>query len=672
MSKVLIYSGTTEGRNIAGNLGAAGIYCDVCVATEYGEQVMEESDYIRVLSGRLDVKMMCELYDNNSYDAVVDATHPFATAVSENIKESLGGYNIPLLRCLRETSCEYGDNIRFFDRNEDCVEELKKREGIILLTTGSKELSIYCRDEALRKRLVVRVIPGMESIKLCYDNGLEGKQIVAMQGPFSKDMNLSILKQYNISYMVTKESGKKGGVNEKIEAARELNIPCFIIKKPVLENGKKTFSEREIYIELGRILGVDFSDTSVMEVTLAGIGMGSAEGMTVEVKKEIEKADYLFGAERMIKSVCSGKKTYPYYRSEDIMPVLDKLRKENFGKIRIAVLFSGDTGFFSGCEGLYNVFSKMDKVNVKILPGISSISCIAARIGISLQDANIVNAHGVCGDWKAKLFESVKYNKKTFLLTSGYKDINEISNVLGGFQSINIWIAYQMSYENDMVREVTIEECSRISGKGLYVCVIINHFPEKKVLSPMLKDSDFIRDKVPMTKEEIRHISVCRLRLSDGAVVYDIGSGTGSIAIEMAALSAGIKVYAVEINDKALELINENVNKFGVSNVNVIKGMAPDIIKDLPDPTHVFIGGSKGNLREIIEELVSRKTNIRVVMNAISMESVCEIHNILKEYPFGNVEVTQVGISRVEEVGTYHLLKANNSVFVISFDMIPG
>ena len=167
MKNVLIFSGTTEGRRLAETLVKNGIFCHVCVATEYGVQVMESSELMQVHMGRLDVDAMKELYADIRPDVVIDATHPFAKIVSENIRESLQNRGIPYVRLERRLDAEedFGKEEVFADSQAVC-QALLARQGNILLTTGSKELHIFCRDERLRKRLIVRVLPGMESLSL--------------------------------------------------------------------------------------------------------------------------------------------------------------------------------------------------------------------------------------------------------------------------------------------------------------------------------------------------------------------------------------------------------------------------------------------------------------------------------------------------------------------------
>ena len=193
---------------------------------------------------------------------------------------------------------------------------------------------------------------------------------------------------------------------------------------------------------------------------------------------------------------------------------------------------------------------------------------------------------------------------------------------------------------------------------------------DKRILIPIIEDDEFLRDKVPMTKSAVRHLSIARLKLTKDAVLYDVGSGTGSIAIEAAYLDDSIKVYAIEKKEEALNLIEANKEKFGRDNVHVIGGNAPESFQGLETPTHAFIGGSSGNLESIIEELRNKNPKTRIVINAISLETISEITKLIREISTEDLVIEQVMVSRSNEVGNYHLMKSENPVTIVSFNLV--
>ena len=171
-----------------------------------------------------------------------------------------------------------------------------------------------------------------------------------------------------------------------------------------------------------------------------------------------------------------------------------------------------------------------------------------------------------------------------------------------------------------------------------------------------------------MTKEEIREISICKLGLSNNSIVYDIGSGTGSIAVEIAGLSSNIKVYAIEKKIPAIELEYQNREKFGLNNIEIVEGEAPDALTKLEIPTHAFIGGSGSNLLEILDVLYKKNDKMRVVINVVSIETLAKLQMIPADFSVRDFEIVQVQTSRYRELGSYHLPKAENPVVICSFE----
>lgn len=171
-----------------------------------------------------------------------------------------------------------------------------------------------------------------------------------------------------------------------------------------------------------------------------------------------------------------------------------------------------------------------------------------------------------------------------------------------------------------------------------------------------------------MTKEEVRDVSICKLKLHKGAVFYDIGSGTGSIAVEAAGLSNDIRVFAIEKKEEAAALIGKNKEHFGLENIEIIKADAPDGLETLLKPTHAFIGGSSRRMNEILSVLYQKNPKMRIVINAISLETICEIKEVLSDYPIENEELIQLQVSRARVAGSYHLMQAENQVWICAFD----
>ena len=412
-----------------------------------------------------------------------------------------------------------------------------------------------------------------------------------------------------------------------------------------------------------------------LHIMLAGIGMGNDACMTKAVSDAIESADILLGASRMIEKYSAKIEKKPYYLAEQIIPYLHEICEDTAKFSNVLILFSGDTGFYSGSRKLYmaikNEISE-GKLNadVSILPGISSVSYMAATVGETYSDAYICSIHGVK---LSNITSRISCHAKTFMLMSGVKDVNMLGQLLSsderyGLQNSSVTVGYQLSYPDENISVLSPQECTKLQRDGLYICMIKNPNPVAANVTPHIRDAEFIREKVPMTKEEIRHVSICKLHLKSDSVLYDVGSGTGSIAVEAASLSNDMEVYAIEQKENAVQLITQNKEKHGLENIHVINAKAPDGMENLPVPTHAFIGGSSGNLKEIIEALKAKNPHIRIVINAISMETICEIKEILAAYDVKNEDIVQLQVSRSKQIGHYHLMQAENPVWICSFE----
>lgn len=672
MKKVIIFGGTTEGKVLAEALAGQQVFCVYCVATDYGKQQLEESAYIEVHSGRMEGAEMRLLFQKEKPDVIVDATHPYAQIVKREIEDALNSYmEVPFFRVSRDEETIPYSNCKFFDSSLDCAKALEHTEGKILLTTGSKELSVFCCNESVRERIVARVIPGEESLRLCTENGLKGSQIIAMQGPFSVEMNLAFLKETDAKILVMKEGGKSGGEAERIEAAQKANICCYIIRRPKETSLGDSLSN--VTKEIQNLFGIRPNKPRI-DVTLAGFGMGYGS-VTEEVKESIRKADVVFGAERLLAAVDREKEAYPYYLAKDILPKLHELMEnESLREKSAVVLLSGDTGFFSGAKKLKEAMEKEEGVFVTILPGVSSVSAMAAKIGESWENAGILSTHGIKEeDWIPKFISFATYKEKVFAITSGSKDIRKIGELLKelateqGFEfSITVGINL---YEDERILNLNLEQCRNFNEDGLCIIFVKNHSPKERRLTPGLCDEAFERTQVPMSKEEVRSLSICKLGITENAVCYDIGSGSGSVAVELGLLNPGVKVYAIEYQREACELIKQNIKKFGLKNVFLVEGKAPDALANLPVPTHVFIGGSGGNLREILETLIKLKTNLRVVMNAVTLETVALTQELMRDFNFSDVDVVQLNVSKAKQAGSYHLMQGQNPVYITAFSI---
>ena len=235
MYKICIFAGTTEARRLVELLSTQRhVAVTACVATEYGETLLPDTDNVTVRSGRIPVSEIIQLLSDTKYDLVIDATHPYAASITESVARACAETGTEYLRLLREASEQAEDTLCVADA-EEAAALLSKKEGNILLTTGSKELVAF--EGVEKERLYVRVLPSKEALDLCEKAQIPHSHILALQGPFTTALNIALMEQYHIGILVTKDGGKKGGFLEKQEAARLQKAALVVIGRPTQEEG---------------------------------------------------------------------------------------------------------------------------------------------------------------------------------------------------------------------------------------------------------------------------------------------------------------------------------------------------------------------------------------------------------------------------------------------------
>lgn len=247
MKEILLFGGTAEGRELARWLAEEGWEVTLCVATDYGAALAPDHLRIAVSAQRLTQEEMEGLMAAHPFACVVDATHPYAVAVTDNIRAAAAGVGLPYHRLFRQSNRE--DGCLKADGMAQAAGLLEGLPGRILLTTGSKELDVFARP-GLAERCCPRVLPTLDSLGRCLDLGFPPPNIICMQGPFTRAMNEATIEQYDIQIVVTKDTGGYGGFRAKAEAAQAKGCTLLVVERPRQETGLsltelKTVLERE-------------------------------------------------------------------------------------------------------------------------------------------------------------------------------------------------------------------------------------------------------------------------------------------------------------------------------------------------------------------------------------------------------------------------------------------
>ena len=523
MCKIWIFGGTTEGRLLAEYCSREKIEAWVSVASEYGEELLQEelmesgnagnpdlnyntclakkslknvqaSSVIKVLRGRMDRYQMEEFIRNQGIHLVIDATHPHARLVSEEIQEACGRTGVRLERCLRaEGEQNKARDWVEVDSIQEAVSFLSSVSGVIFATTGSKELEALCQIPDYQKRVYARVLPTSNVLKKCEKLGITGSHLIAIQGPFSTEMNTLFLRQTKAEWLLTKDSGRAGGFQEKVEAARENGTRVVVIRRPE-ENGISLEEAMEV------LKKADEGNVGELKthLILAGIGMGQPSQMTGEVLRAIRESDALIGAGRMLESAeralqndllisKEGKaenrqesaaaveketKCYKAYLPDDVIQIVSKHPEWK----QAVILYSGDTGFFSGASRMSERLREAG-YPFTVYPGTSCVSYLAARLGTHWEDAAIYSAHGreLSVDRVMKrLCDPEEPAKRAFILMGGKNGAGQFCERLtqAGYGNVQVTVGENLSYPEEQIRSGTAEEMKKLEFADLSLMLL--------------------------------------------------------------------------------------------------------------------------------------------------------------------------------------------------------
>ncbi len=413
------------------------------------------------------------------------------------------------------------------------------------------------------------------------------------------------------------------------------------------------------------------------KVTIIGAGPGNPDLLACAALEAIDIADVVIGAHRALVGIdvppdvvrCELVKT------ADIVAALTDAASWQ----RAVVVMTGDVGLFSGARRLVEALSGDAQVDVRVIPGISSASYLAARLARPWQDWRFASAHGVACDIVAEAERA----GELFLATSGGEDPSRLSGELvqAGFGDARVTVAERLSYPDERITCATASEIAGQTFDDLNVMLIEfadgagspAGFSASRAASSRwpyassgIPDELFIRGDVPMTKQEVRAVALAKLRLTATDTVWDVGAGTGSVSIEAALVARAGSVWAVERNAAGVRLIRENADAFGCGNVNVVPGVAPEALAKLPVPDAVFVGGSAGELPFIVEAALEMNSQVRLCVPCVTVETLTEACALLSGSRFKGFEACQVSAARAEAVGSHHLMKAQNPVFLVS------
>lgn len=404
-------------------------------------------------------------------------------------------------------------------------------------------------------------------------------------------------------------------------------------------------------------------------IHLVGIGMGGKDGLTVDSLRAVQESSCLLGAQRMLDA-------FPEFTGEKVAAIDPQQLAEALAQRpeagQAAVLFSGDVGFYSGAASLrWELAQRLPQAEVKTHCGISSVQYLCAACGQSWEDCALHSLHGREGD----LIAWLRRSPKVFLLTGGEQSPQSICLQLtqAGLGETEVWVGEALSYPEERITHGLACQLAEKTFAPLS-CMLLRRKDaprEEMPFFPGMPDDRFVRDlegprPVPMTKSEVRAVIHSKLRLCPDQTAWDVGAGSGSVSVEMALSLPQGEVWAMEKDQRALAVADQNRERFGCRNLYLHLGTAPEGLKDFPAPDRVFLGGTGGQVEPILRLALEKNPAVRVVVSAITLETAARTLEAFSALGMEQVELVQLAVAKGRPAGGSQMLLAQNPVFLLS------
>lgn len=354
----------------------------------------------------------------------------------------------------------------------------------------------------------------------------------------------------------------------------------------------------------------------------------------------------------------------------------------------MVLLASGDPLFFGIGRRMIEEFGKE---RVEILPDLSSMQEAFARINVPWDDAFCISVHGGPDIAKRRALpyemsdipRLLEKHGKLAILTDKQNNPAEIAKTLQtrphsgppleGERIITMHVCERLGYPDETVRSGTVEEFAARNCAEPNVVILqrTESRGRKTDVRFGLKEDEILHERGLITKDEVRAVTIHKLRLPQEGVLWDVGAGSGSISIEAARLCPGLRVIALEKDQERVLTIRANLQQFGIRNIDIIHGTAPDALADLPAPDRVFIGGSSGKIAEIVKLVSGKMVSGIIVINAVTLETLNDALPALESNGF-SVEVSEISVSRSKLVAGKRQMAALNPVFIVKGEKNEG
>lgn len=630
MSRVMLFAGLNECISLCERLSKLDVIIDVYAEKLEGNYPEESNIYIHT-GEKLTKDYIKAEYDKFEPDVVIDGVHIADVTIHEYIKEVVVSKKYIKLKEVKENL-----DVAYCKTMDDVITMVNRTRSNVYFTTGIKDIEKFSNIVDSRKRVFLDLPKGNSYLRLAAANGVSLSRINDILD-YTEEELIGIINDNSIKYIIASDDESLARLKMMYQASKVTNIIMVIVSA---SDGSLDVDE-----VVNRVKAID----AVKQVYIIGAGVGNPKNMTIEACEAIDKCEVILGSEDLIKGIGIKNKELHYaYSAREI---------ENFVSShyynRLAVITQGDVCLLNG---IAEFIKNLKGYEVRIVQGVSSISYLAARLGIDWTNCVAVDSR------TDNVLKAVAENKGVFVFTDG--DTNDVLNLLknNGFENVAACVAERLSFDDEKITTGYVYEVANGDYDSLTVMYFENVGYGKA--SSLVSDDSLIKGSLPMLNKNLRAVLMRDLDLRANEVIYDIGAGCGAMTVEMALLSDKSRIYSIDNDELALDLVERNCNMYTINNVRAITGDALTVIKDLPKADAVLVENYYGDTVDLIRR-IAFENRVRAVVVTSSFDTAYKLIDLMHKNYFDEIELKQINITEGENFGKGTNLVPAENCFVI-------
>lgn len=631
MSRVMVFAGLEEGVSLCERLSELDTVIDVYSEDDITAEKYPQKNNVNIHIKNLDTDTIKTEYEKLEPDVVIDGAHIADVNIHEAIKEVVPIKNYIKLREEREKL-----DVAYCNSMNEVVAMVNRTRSNVYFTTGDMYLEEISEVIESRKRVYIDLPKGNIFLRRAAASGISVSRINDIFD-YTEEELIGIIEGQDIKYIIVSSDESNARLKMMYNAAKKTNI-IMIVLKPEMES----LSVEEV---IAKVKSID----AVKQVYIIGAGVGNPKNMTIEAFEAIEKCEVVIGSEELINLL--GIKNKELHFAQGAEEIKEFINSHYYN--RLAVVTQGDVCLLNGIAEFTRALKGYDVV---VIQGVSSIAYLAARLGIDWTNCITVDSVN------DNILKAVAENKGSFVFTAG--NTNAVLRLLNdnGFENVAVCIAERLSLEDEKISTGYVYEL--VDGEYDVLTVMYLENVHYGKASSLVKEDSIIKGNIHCMNRNLRAVVMRDMDLRANEVIYDIGAGCGAMAVEIALISNRSRVYAIDNNELAVDLIERNCALYTISNIRAIQGDAIEVTGKLPKANAVIIENYDGNTVDLVR-CIARLNKVRFVVMTKGFDTAYKLLELMHKNYFEQIELKQISVSEGKNFGGDTNLIPEDTCFII-------